>query len=253
MTAASGHALVTGGGSGIGRAIAIALADAGWRVTILGRNPARLEAVRSEHADILALSCDVGDEAAVGRVVSEAIARHGTIAVLVNCAGTVKTAPFEKSDAQMWDGLWRTNVMGAVHASRAVLAGMRDLPAARIVNIASTASLKGYAYVSAYTATKHALLGLTRALALELAGTPITVNAICPGYADTDIIRDSIATIMTKTGRSEAEARSTFTGTNPQGRLIDPDEVAGTVLWLLSDAARSVTGQAITIAGGEIM
>jgi len=253
MTTAGGHALVTGGGSGIGRSIAIALADAGWRVTILGRNLARLEAVRSDRPDMLALSCDVTDEAALVLAVGEARARNGAIAVLVNCAGTVKTAPFEKSDAQMWDALWRTNVMGAVHASRVVLAGMRELPTARIVNIASTASLKGYAYVSAYTATKHALLGLTRALALELAGTSITVNAICPGYADTDIIRDSIATIVSKTGRSEAEARSTFTGANPQGRLIDPDEVAGTVLWLLSDAARSVTGQAITIAGGEIM
>lgn len=253
MTTAGGHALVTGGGSGIGRSIAIALADAGWRVTILGRNLARLEAVRSDRPDMLALSCDVTDEAALVLAVGEARARNGAIAVLVNCAGTVKTAPFEKSDAQMWDALWRTNVMGAVHASRVVLAGMRELPTARIVNIASTASLKGYAYVSAYTATKHALLGLTRSLALELAGTSITVNAICPGYADTDIIRDSIATIVGKTGRSEAEARSTFTGANPQGRLIDPDEVAGTVLWLLSDAARSVTGQAITIAGGEIM
>ncbi|KQX22798.1 MULTISPECIES: SDR family NAD(P)-dependent oxidoreductase [unclassified Sphingomonas] len=253
MTAAGGHALVTGGSSGIGRAIAVALVDAGWRVTILGRSPEKLEAARIERPDLFALACDVGDEAAVGRAVAEAIERNGTIAVLVNCAGVARTASFEKSDPRMWEELWRTNVMGAVHATRAVLPGMRQLPSARIINIASTASLKGYAYTSVYAATKHALLGLTRSLALELAGTSITANAICPGYTDTDIIRDSIATIVARTGRSETEARATFTGTNPQGRLIEPDEVAGTALWLLSDAARSVTGQAIVVAGGEIM
>ncbi len=253
MSAPSNHALVTGGGSGIGRAIALALADAGWRVTILGRNPDRLEAVRAERPAILALVCDVADEGAVAQSVASAAELNGPVAALVNCAGVARTAPFEKTDAKTWDLLWRTNVMGAVHAARAVLPGMRALPAGRIVNIASTASLKGYAYVSAYTATKHALLGMTRALALELARTRITVNAVCPGYTDTDIIRDAVGHIVAKTGRSEAEALETFTKTNPQGRLIDPAEVANTVLWLLSDGARSVTGQATVVAGGEIM
>lgn len=248
-----GHALVTGGGSGIGRAIALSLADADWRVTILGRNEERLAAVAGEHPDISSIGCDVTDEEAVSACVAKAISLNGTVAVLVNCAGTVRTAPFEKTSSASWDSLWQTNVLGPVHVSKAVMPGMRQLNWGRIVNIASTASLKGYAYVSAYTAAKHALLGLTRALAVELAATPITVNAVCPGYADTDIIRDAVANIVAKTGRSEAEALSTFTSTNPQGRLIDPEEVAASVLWLVSDAARSVTGQAITVAGGEIM
>lgn len=253
MTDGRRHALVTGGGSGIGRSVAIGLAEAGWQVTILGRNEARLAAVARDHAGMLALGCDVGDEAAVAAAVGQAIERHGPVGLLVNGAGIVETAPFGKSPDALWDRLWRTNVMGAVHMSRAVLPAMRQLPAARIVNIASTASLKGYAYVSAYTATKHALLGMTRALALELVGTAITVNAVCPGYADTDIVHDAVATIVAKTGRTEAEAMATFTGANPQGRLIDPAEILGTVLWLASDAARSVTGQAIVVAGGEIM
>lgn len=245
----SGQALLTGGGSGIGRAIALALVDAGWQVTILGRNPARLDAVKAERPAIRAIACDVGDEAAVAAAVGAA----GAVDALVNCAGIAETAPFEKTDAATWDRLWRTNVMGAVHVTKTVLPAMRQRPSGRIVNIASTAALKGYAYASAYGATKHALLGMTRALAIELARTAITVNAICPGYADTDIIRDAVANIVAKTGRSEEQALRVFTATNPQGRLIDPAEVAATVLYLLSDAARSVTGQAIAVAGGETM
>jgi NAD(P)-dependent dehydrogenase (short-subunit alcohol dehydrogenase family) len=257
----SGHAMITGGGSGIGRALALALADAGWRVTIVGRNSERLALVCAERPGTFSLTCDVGDEAAVVRAVVEAISHHGPIAALINCAGIAPTAAFEKTGADIWDMVWRTNVMGAVNATRAALPGMRALPTGRIVNIASTAALKGYAtaalkgyaYVSAYTASKHALLGMTRALAVELAGTAITANAVCPGYADTPIIQESVDTIVAKTGRTRDQALATFTGSNPQGRLIDPAEVAETVLWLLSEGARSVTGQAIVVAGGEIM
>ena len=244
---------MTGGGSGIGRAIAVALADTGRPVTAVGRDGGRLESLEADRPGVLTLTCDVGDQPAVERVVAEAAEKHGPVEVLINCAGMVSTAPFEKTNSDTWEMLWRTNVMGAVHTCQAVVPAMRGFASARIVNIASTASLKGYPYVSAYTATKHALLGLTRALAVEFANTAITVNAICPGYADTDIIRDAVAKIMSKTGRDETEARAAFTSANPQGRLIEPEEVAATVLWLVSDAARSITGQAIVVAGGEIM
>lgn len=247
------HAIVTGGGSGIGRAIAIALADTDWKVTIIGRNGDRLAEVASARPGLHAQTCDITDEAAVSSAVEKAEARNGSVALLVNCAGTVQTAPLEKTEIDTWNALWQINVLGAVHMSKAVLPGMRQLNSGHIVNIASTASLKGYAYTSAYTATKHALLGLTRSLAVELVKTPITVNAVCPGYADTEIISDAVANIVARTGRSEAEALAAFVAANPQGRLIDPAEVAATVLWLASDAARSVTGQAIVVAGGEVM
>jgi NAD(P)-dependent dehydrogenase (short-subunit alcohol dehydrogenase family) len=246
------HAVVTGGGSGIGLAIAQHLVEAGHPVTIMGRNVERLSAALSSLPGGHIHACDVADEGDVARAFIAA-QQTAPVGILVNCAGIARTAPFEKTSTSVWDELWRINVLGAVFTSRAVLPGMRERGAGRIINVASTASLKGYGYVSAYVATKHALLGLTRSLALELARTGITVNAVCPGYADTDIIRDAVATIVAKTGRSKEDALKTFTGTNPQGRLIDPGEVAASVLWLVSDAARSVTGQAITIAGGEIM
>ena len=247
------HAVVTGGGSGIGLAIARELADADFAVTIMGRDPARLARASAELANAQAIACDVTEPDRVGAAFTEAVSRAGPVSVLVNNAGIVRTAPFERQPDADWDAMWRTNVMGAVHCARQVVGPMRDLAAGRIVNIASTASLKGYGYVSAYVASKHALLGLTRALAAELAQTSITVNAICPGYADTAIIRDAVETIVEKTGRPEAAARASFTASNPQGRLIDPAEVAGTVRWLVSDGARSVTGQAIVVAGGEVM
>jgi NAD(P)-dependent dehydrogenase (short-subunit alcohol dehydrogenase family) len=234
------RALVTGGGSGIGLAIAQRLATDGCSVTIVGRDKDRLDA-----AGLNAIVCDIADAASVAKELTE------PFDILVNNAGIVRSAPFHKLTDVDWAGMLNTNVMGAVHVTRAVLPAMRQRGWGRIVNVASTAALKGYPYVSAYVASKHALLGLTRALALELAATGITVNAVCPGYTDTDIVRDAVATIAVRTKRSEDEARAQFTSSNPQGRLIAPAEVAAAVAYLVSEEAGAVTGQAIAIDGGE--
>ncbi|RMD90826.1 MAG: SDR family oxidoreductase [Alphaproteobacteria bacterium] len=243
------QAVITGGGSGIGLAIARRLSADGATVLLLGRSEDRLRAAQQAVPDARIAACDVADEDSVKRVLSG----FGSIDILVNNAGIVETALFLRIDDDAWRRMVDVNLMGAVHCIRAVLPAMTARGRGRIINIASTAALKGYAYASAYAATKHALLGLTRSLALELARTEITVNAVCPGYTETAIVEAAVARIAEKTGRGPEEARAALEAANPQGRLIKPEEVAQAVAWLVSPEARAITGQAIAVAGGEVM
>jgi NAD(P)-dependent dehydrogenase (short-subunit alcohol dehydrogenase family) len=244
------RALVTGGGSGIGAAIARALDRAGAEVSVLGRRrPPLLEILASLSQPGEALGADVTDPASL----EAACARVGPLDILINNAGAAESAPFERTDAVLLERMLSVNLVGAFEVTRRLLPSLRAAAAGRIVNIASTAALKGYPYVTAYAAAKHGLLGFTRALAVELAGTPITANAVCPGFTETDLLEHSVATIQAATGRSASEARARLAASNPQRRLIAPEEVAHAVLWLCSEAARGITGQAIVVAGGEVM
>jgi len=248
------HAVVTGGGTGIGAAVAVAIAGAGARVTLVGRTRGTLEATRERLGDNAATEvADVTDAASVGAAFERATARAGPLAILVNNAGAAESAPFLKTEAALLDRMLAVNLRGAFHCAQAALPGMLEANDGRVVNIASTAGITGYAYVAAYCAAKHALVGLTRALARELATSGVTVNAVCPGFTDTDLVARSVETIATKTGRAPEEARRELARTNPMGRLVTPEEVAGTVLWLCLPGSAAVTGQAIVVAGGEAM
>lgn len=243
------HAFITGASRGIGASIARALAQDGWTLTLTGREAPAALAVE---LGAFAVAMDQTDAGSVAAAFEAARAAQGPLAALVNNAGAVETAPFAKTSSAQWQRMLDVNLTGPFLCCQAALPDLKAAGAAgRIVNIASTAALKGYAYVSAYVAAKHGLLGLTRTLALELAKDGVTVNAVCPGYTETDIVRDGIAKVVAKTGRSEAEARAGFTQANPQGRLVQPDEVAATVRWLCSAGAGAVNGQAIAVCGGE--
>jgi NAD(P)-dependent dehydrogenase (short-subunit alcohol dehydrogenase family) len=247
----SSHALVTGGGRGIGRAIAAELSRAGATVTVLGRNRATLDDVVADGLARAAVVADITNQAAVAAAIAQAAARQ-PIDILIANAGAAVSAPFAKTDGALFRQMLDVNFMGVVHAAHAVLPAMKQRRHGRIVAVASTAGLKGYAYVSAYSAAKHAVIGLVRSLALELATSGVTVNAVCPGFTDTDLIAGSIDNIVSKTGRSREQALAELAKHNPQGRLVTPEEVANAVLWLCGDGAGAITGQAIAVAGGEV-
>jgi NAD(P)-dependent dehydrogenase (short-subunit alcohol dehydrogenase family) len=250
------HALITGGGSGIGAAIARVLAERGHVLTLLGRRHDALAAVAQglpAASKAFIVAADITDEAQVKAAFAQARAALGPVAVLVNNAGQAESAPFARTSLGSWRRMLDVNLTGTFICTQAALPDMLQAGHGRIVNIASTAAQRGYAYVSAYSAAKHGVLGLTRSLALELARKGITVNAVCPGYTETAILEKTVANIAATTGRDAGQARAALAASNPQGRLIRPDEVAQAVAWLCSDAAASVTGQAISIAGGEVM
>lgn len=256
------HALVTGAGSGIGAAAALALARAGHRLTLCGRSHEKLqaqaEAVRAQVPDaaLLIAPMDVADAASVQAAVAQTQSRFGPVHTLINNAGQAQSAPFARTDAALWQQMLDVNLSGTFHVTQAVLPGMLDAATqgepGRIINIASTAGLQGYAYVSAYVAAKHGVVGLTKALALELARKNITVNALCPGYTETEIVQDAVRNIVAKTGQSEAQARQALAANNPQQRLVRPEEVAQSVLWLCAPGSGAINGQAIAIDGGEL-
>jgi NAD(P)-dependent dehydrogenase (short-subunit alcohol dehydrogenase family) len=225
-------------------------------VSVLGRDAGRLAAqvaALGGDANAHAVGVDVADEASVRSAFAAVRQRFGRVDILVNNAGQAKSAPLARTDLAHWQDMLAVNLTGTFLCTREVIAEMTRRGSGRIVNVASTAGLLGYAYVSAYCAAKHGVIGLTRAAAIEAAKSGVTVNAVCPGYTETEIVQDAVANIVAKTGKSEAEARAALVARNPQGRMIQPDEVAAAVLWLCLPGSGSITGQAIAVAGGEVM
>jgi len=240
------HALVSGGSRGIGRAIASALTEAGASVTIMGRSEDALKAAVGSGAAAHYVSADVTEGPACRAAIADA-ARRAPIDILVANAGGAESAPFAKSDEQLFRRMLDLNFMSVVHTAQAVIGGMTERGFGRIVAVASLAGLKGYAYVSAYCAAKHAAVGLVRALALETEGTGVTVNAVCPGYADTDLVRESVAKIVNKTGRTESAVLGALLGEEQQ-RLLAPAEVAQAVLEFCNPN-NTASGEAVPLYG----
>jgi NAD(P)-dependent dehydrogenase (short-subunit alcohol dehydrogenase family) len=252
------HAVVTGGSRGIGAAVASVLARRGADVTLMSRDSARLDEevatlAKTFDGKVQAVAVDISQPEQISAAFTLATNRFGPPQILINNAGAAMAAPIAKTGLPQWQRMLDVNLTGAFLCVQAVVQQMAKGDYGRIVNVASTAGLTGYAYVAAYCAAKHGLIGLTRALARELAQTGVTVNAVCPGYTDTDIVAEAVGNITAKTGRTVQQALSELIAHNPQGRLVRPDEVAETVGWLCLRSSGSITGQSIVIAGGELM
>jgi len=241
------HVVISGGGTGVGAETARQFAYAGYRVTILGRTEETLVA-QGLHYQI----CDVADALAVKTAFEKAREAQGPITIVVANAGAARSLPFAKMSAADLTAMTDVNLTGVFNVWQAALSDMKAAKSGRMIAIASTAGLKGYPYVSGYCAAKHGVVGLTRALSLELAATGITVNAICPGFIETPLLERSIENIVSKTGMSAEDAAKSLSKGNPQRRFIQTDEVAATALWLCSDVARSINGHALSLSGGEI-
>ena len=238
--------LVTGGGSGAGADLALGFAKAGAQVVICGRRVDALAKIAAQHSAIRALECDVTDEGSVQRLFAQA----GALDIVIANAGQADSAPFHKTSLDQWNAMLSVNLTGVFLTFRE---GLRQMTGwGRLVAVCSTAGVKGYAKVAPYAAAKHGVMGLVRSLALEVAKGPVTVNAICPGFLDTEMTDQSIRIISEKTGRSAAHAKAALEGLNPQGRLFAPSEVTAAALYLCSQGAHGVNGQSIVIAGGEV-
>jgi len=245
------HALVTGGGTGVGETIALHLAEAGAKVTISGRRTEPLEQVAAKSDLISFVTADVTDEKSVADMYTAARAANGPIDIVIANAGAAESASMSKVTLEQWQRLIDVNLTGVFLTCRDALKDMRDQGWGRIINIASIAGRRGYAYVVPYCSAKHGVVGLTRALAAETAKQNITVNAICPGYMMTELVEQSAQTIVDKTGLSREDALASMVATNPQNRMIETEEVAEAVLWLCGSGSQSITGQTISISGGE--
>ncbi|MFV0490620.1 MAG: SDR family NAD(P)-dependent oxidoreductase [Pseudorhodobacter sp.] len=247
MTALAGkRVLVTGGGSGVGADLARGFARAGAEVVVSGRRAAPLEAVAGDLPGARAIPADVTQEASIKALFDAA----GPCDIVIANAGVAESALFTRTTLDQWNATVAVNMTGTFLTFREGLARMEGW--GRLIAVASTAGLKGYGYVAPYAAAKHGVMGLVRSLALEVARRPVTVNAICPGFLETEMTERSIATIMEKTGKDRAEAKAALTRPNPQGRLFQPAEVTATALWLCSEGAEGVNGQGVAISGGEI-
>src|SRR5438270_6303615 len=249
------HALVTGGARGIGLAITRMLLAHGARVTVVGRNRELLEQSAQslkECGEVAGATADVSDPDAVGRAFNDARDRFGAIHILVNNAGQASSAPFLKTDSKLWRRMMSVNLDGTFYCTQAALPDLLNAGWGRVVNVASIPGLGGASYMAAYGASKHAVVGLTRSLAMEVAAKGITVNAVCPGYTETDMVEQAVSNIVAKTGRTPHDARIELASHNPQKRLVQPQEVANAVLWLCLPGSEAITGQAIIVAGGEV-